>query len=48
MEKLIQEDDWPEPREDPDEEPSEPWARPEREGDSLPDWIRNARDHDDS
>jgi hypothetical protein len=24
---------WPEPREDPPEEPAEPWARPDREED---------------
>ena len=31
--------DWPPPREDPEEEPSEPWAREPREGDKPPDWI---------
>jgi len=29
MERLIAEDEWPAPREDPDEEPTEPWAKDE-------------------
>lgn len=32
--------EWPEPREDPHEERSEPWARVLRDDDILPDWVR--------
>ncbi|HKB40475.1 MAG TPA: hypothetical protein VKD72_28885 [Gemmataceae bacterium] len=34
---------WPEPRKDPKEEPSEPWAREIRKGESarLPDWVKD-------
>jgi len=30
--------EWPPPREDPPQEPGEPWARERRDGDPEPDW----------
>jgi len=42
MERLLEKEEgvvWPEPREDLDEEPDEPWARDRRSGDRLPEWI---------
>ena len=42
MDKEVK---WPEPRDDPPEERSEPWAREPRDGDKLPEWIQSLSEH---
>jgi len=36
MERLVDDVDWPEPREDLEEEPTEPWAKRDPDGREWP------------